>query len=122
MNSGAGSDGAWNAADGLTAALLYDRGYFVCTDGPVAQRPYALLVEALARTGRVGIAKFVVRTREHLAVLRPRRGVLVVHALRWPRSCVSPLTWLRAPRCPSGSWSSLRCGRAAGRGGHHGTA
>ncbi|MFE2432889.1 Ku protein [Streptomyces sp. NPDC059373] len=59
-------------------------------DGPVAQRPYALLVEALARTGRVGIATFAVRTRERLAVLRPRRGVLVVHALRWPQELREP--------------------------------
>ncbi|MFC4612940.1 Ku protein [Streptomyces maoxianensis] len=48
--------------------------------GRGGQCPYVLLVEALARTGRVGIAKFAVRTRERLAVLRPRRGVL--HALR----------------------------------------
>ncbi|MDQ0938669.1 Ku protein [Streptomyces sp. V1I1] len=65
--------------------LLYDRGYFAGPDGQVAQRPFPLLVEALARTGRVGIAKFAVRTRERLAVLRLRRGVLVVHALRWPQ-------------------------------------
>ncbi|TQK49882.1 DNA end-binding protein Ku [Streptomyces sp. SLBN-118] len=70
--------------------LLYDRGYFAGPDGPVAQRPYALLVEALARTARVGIAKFAVRTRERLAVLRPRRGILVVHALRWPQELRQP--------------------------------
>jgi len=70
--------------------LLYDRGYFAAPDGQIAQRPYALLVEALARTGRVGVAKFAVRSRERLAVLRPRRGVLVVHALRWPQELREP--------------------------------
>ncbi|WP_405593788.1 hypothetical protein OG741_37785 [Streptomyces sp. NBC_01410] len=52
--------------------------------GRGGQCPYAFLVEALARTCRVGIAKFAVRTRERLAVLRPRRGVLVVSARQMP--------------------------------------
>lgn len=52
-------------------------------DGPGAERPYALLVEALARTGYVGIAKIAIRSRERPAVLRPRRGVLVLHTLLW---------------------------------------
>ncbi len=70
--------------------LLYDRAYYAAPDGPAAQRPCALLVEALARTGRFGIAKFAVRTRERLAALRPRRGVVVVHALRWPEALREP--------------------------------
>ncbi|MDW6066413.1 Ku protein [Streptomyces sp. FXJ1.4098] len=70
--------------------LLYDRPYYAGPAGPVAHRPYALLAEALARTGTFGIAKFAVRTRERLAVLRPRRGILVVHALRWPQEIRDP--------------------------------
>jgi non-homologous end joining protein Ku len=31
---------------------MYDHGYYAAPDGPTAARPYALLVEALARTGR----------------------------------------------------------------------
>ncbi|WP_411130036.1 Ku protein [Streptomyces sp. x-19] len=41
------------------------------------------LVEALARTGYVGIAKIAIRSRERLAVLRPRNCVLIVHTLLW---------------------------------------
>ncbi|MEV6011999.1 Ku protein [Streptomyces sp. NPDC051976] len=70
--------------------LMYDHGYYAAPDGPAAGRPYALLVEALARTGRLGIAKFAVRTRERLVVLRPRRGVLVVHGLHWPQEIRDP--------------------------------
>ncbi|CAM5607782.1 Ku protein [Streptomyces aurantiogriseus] len=36
--------------------LLYDRAYYADPDGEPGQRPCALLVEALARTGRVGVA------------------------------------------------------------------
>lgn len=48
--------------EGDVDPLLYDRGYYAAPDGPAAQRPYALLVEALARTGRLGIAKLTLRT------------------------------------------------------------
>ncbi|MFE7951481.1 Ku protein [Streptomyces sp. NPDC057426] len=63
--------------------ISYSRPYFVAPDGPGADRPYALLVEALARTGYVGVAKIAIRSRERLAVLRPRHGVLVLQSLLW---------------------------------------
>jgi DNA end-binding protein Ku len=76
--------------EGDVDPLLYDRGYCAAPDGPPAQRPYALLVGALARTGRFGIAKFAVRTRERPAVLRPRRGVRVLQGLRRPQEIQDP--------------------------------
>lgn len=39
---------------------------------------------ALARTGLVRIAKTAITSRERLAVLRPRRGMLTVHTISWP--------------------------------------
>ncbi|MGG7568844.1 Ku protein [Streptomyces sirii] len=63
--------------------ISFSRPYYAGPDGPGADRPYALLVEALARTGYVGIAKIAIRSRERLALLRPRNGVLVVHTLLW---------------------------------------
>ncbi|MFE7040355.1 Ku protein [Streptomyces atratus] len=41
------------------------------------------LVEALARTGFVGVSKIAIRSRERLALLRPRHEVLVVQTLLW---------------------------------------
>ncbi|MEW1865420.1 Ku protein [Streptomyces sp. NPDC088194] len=70
--------------------LLYDRGYDAAPDGPAAVRPYALLGEALARAGAFGVAKPAARTRERLAVPRPRRGVLVIQALRWSQEIRDP--------------------------------
>ena len=63
--------------------ISYGRAYYAAPDGPAADRPYVLLTEALARTGYVGICKIAIRQRERLAVLRPRRGVIVVQALLW---------------------------------------
>ncbi|WP_410011408.1 Ku protein [Streptomyces nigrescens] len=45
-----------------TDPLLYARPYWVGAAGSGAQRPYALLVEALARTGRVGVCKLALRS------------------------------------------------------------
>ena len=44
---------------------------------------YALLREALKRTGKIGIAQFVLRTRQYLAALVPRGRILVLNLLRY---------------------------------------
>lgn len=46
-------------------------------------RAYALLREALIKTGRVGVATFVLRNKEHLAVLKPRGKVIVLNRIRF---------------------------------------
>ncbi|MGW3622520.1 non-homologous end joining protein Ku [Streptomyces sp. NPDC000880] len=63
--------------------ISYGKPYYAGPVGPGAERPYALLVEALARTGCVGVAKIAIRSRERLALLRPRHGVLVLQTLLW---------------------------------------
>ena len=47
------------------------------------ERPYALLREALRETGKAGIAKLVIRTRQSLACLVPRGDVLLLEILRF---------------------------------------
>jgi DNA end-binding protein Ku len=53
-------------------------------------RPHALLVEALARSSRVAVAKVALRSRERLAVPRPRRGMFVLQALLRPEEIREP--------------------------------
>ena len=60
--------------------LFFDHSYYLVPDGPAA-RPYALLVEAMEGTGKVGIGRFVLRTKQYLAALRPREGTLVLSTL-----------------------------------------
>jgi len=45
---------------------------------------YALLREALERSGKVALAKVVLHTQQHLALLRPLDDALVMITLRWP--------------------------------------
>ncbi|KPI19932.1 Ku protein [Streptomyces mirabilis] len=62
--------------------ISYGRPYYV-GPGPGADRPYSLLVEALARTGYVAVSKVALRGRERLALLRPRHGILILQTLLW---------------------------------------
>jgi DNA end-binding protein Ku len=60
--------------------VFFDRSYYV---GPRrgAEKPYALLLEALRQTGRAGVARFVLRSKSYLAAIRPMDEVLMLHTL-----------------------------------------
>jgi len=68
-------------ADGIPFIYL-ERPYYVAPIGK-AQKVYALLREALHAAGRVGVARVVIQTRQHLAVLVPSGPGLVLNLLRW---------------------------------------
>jgi DNA end-binding protein Ku len=53
--------------------------YLLPEDG--AEKPYRLLVRALEETGKVGIAKVVIRSKQHLACLRVFDEVLVIETM-----------------------------------------
>jgi DNA end-binding protein Ku len=53
--------------------------YLLPQDG--AEKPYRLLVRALEETGKVGIAKVVIRNKQHLAALRAYDGILVLETM-----------------------------------------
>ena len=46
-------------------------------------KPYALLREVLRDTGKVGIAKVVIKTREHLAAVKPQHDALVLELMHF---------------------------------------
>jgi DNA end-binding protein Ku len=50
-------------------AKFFEKPYFLLP-GKKSDAPYALLREALKKTGKVGIARIVIRTRERLAAVR----------------------------------------------------
>lgn len=60
-----------------------DKAYFLEADGPGA-KPYVLLREALAETGKVAIVKVALRSRESLALVRAHGELLVLHTMLWP--------------------------------------
>jgi DNA end-binding protein Ku len=60
--------------------IFYDAAYYVA---PVkgTEKPYALLVRAMEEEGKVAIARFVMRTKQYLAALRPKDGKLVISTM-----------------------------------------
>ncbi len=70
-------------------SVYYDTPYYL-TPGKKAKKGYALLRETLLRTGKVGIAKVVIRTREHLAALVPFGPMLVLELLRFAEELRDP--------------------------------
>jgi DNA end-binding protein Ku len=60
--------------------IYFDKSYFVAPQKE-AEKSYALLREAMARSERVGIARFVMRTKQYLAAIRAADKVLVLHTL-----------------------------------------
>ncbi|ROZ78277.1 Ku protein [Ramlibacter sp. WS9] len=67
---------------GQIPSTYYHKPYYVA---PAAKgnKPYLLLLETLRATGKVGIAKVVISTRQHLAALFPAEEGLVLELLRW---------------------------------------
>lgn len=61
-----------------------------------AEKPYALLREALARSGSVAICTFVLRSREHLAAVKPAGSALVLEQMRFADEIAEP-AGLRLP-------------------------
>jgi len=63
---------------------FYDSPYYIGPDGPVAEKPYALLLQVLKDTGKVGLAKVVLRDREDLVAVFPHESGIVLQKLRYP--------------------------------------
>jgi DNA end-binding protein Ku len=70
-------------------AMLYDTPYYAEPEKR-SQRAYALLREALKKSGKIGIARVVLRTREHLAAVRPAGNALAIELMHFHKELVSP--------------------------------
>lgn len=63
--------------------MQYKKSYYLVPEETGA-KAYALLREALNRSGKVGIAKVSFRDKEHLAALRFRDEAFVLETMYWP--------------------------------------
>jgi DNA end-binding protein Ku len=70
--------------------IYYDRPYYLAPDGEAAAKPYRLLTEAMERSGKVAIASFVMRNKEHLAAIRARDGLLVLSTMHHADEVADP--------------------------------
>jgi DNA end-binding protein Ku len=69
--------------------IYFDSPYYL---GPAdgAEKAYSLLARAMQESGKVAIARFVFRNKEHLAALRPSDGVLTLTTMRFADEVVPP--------------------------------
>jgi DNA end-binding protein Ku len=69
--------------------IYYDHPYYLAP-GTGAEKAYALLLQALKDTGRVGIARVVIRSKEALVAIRPRGEVLTMETLLFGDEVIDP--------------------------------
>jgi len=70
-------------------SLHYETPYYLAPD-KTGVHAYTLLREALAKTGKAGIATFVMRHKEILAVLRPSAKVIILNRIRFAEEIRDP--------------------------------
>ena len=61
----------------------FDASYFAAPNGTAAERSYALLREVMKRSGRIGIAKVILREREDLITISPNGDGLMIQKLHY---------------------------------------
>lgn len=78
--------------EGFVEAAAIGPQYFekpyVLVPAKKAEKGYVLLREALQRTGKIGIARVVIRTRENLCAVMPQDKALLLLMMRYPQELV----------------------------------
>lgn len=82
---------------------FYEKPY-ILVPGKKAEKGYVLLRDTLAGTGKVGVARVVIRTREYLCAVVPEGDALVLMMLRYPQELVEPDEY----KLPTGKASDYR--------------
>jgi DNA end-binding protein Ku len=63
--------------------VYFESSYYMSPD-EAGEKPYALLFDALKRTGYVGVAKVSMHSREHIVILRPGPRGILLHTMYYP--------------------------------------
>ena len=69
--------------------IFYDHPYYLAP-GPGGAKPYRLLLDAMAETGKVAIARVVIRSKEQLVALRPMGDALGMATMIFADEVLSP--------------------------------
>jgi DNA end-binding protein Ku len=69
--------------------MFFDQPYFLAPEKG-GDKAYALLRDALKESGKVGIAKVVIKTREHLAAVKPLGNALVLELMHFADELADP--------------------------------
>ena len=89
------------------AFVYLEKPYYLEPAGRGGEKVYALLREAMAQAGVVGIARVVMHTKEHLAALIPAGPALMLETIRWSDE-IRPVEELNIPAKASLKESELK--------------
>jgi DNA end-binding protein Ku len=67
--------------------LLFYKPYYMEV-GKGGDKAYSLLREALVEAGKIGIAKVVIKTRQHLAAVKPQENGLMLELMHFPAELI----------------------------------
>jgi len=62
--------------------LYWDNPYYLAPDGKMAQEPFAVIREAMERSGRIALGRIVLATRERILALEPRGKGIIAWSIR----------------------------------------
>ncbi|MBI3342367.1 Ku protein [Candidatus Curtissbacteria bacterium] len=71
-------------------SIYFEKPYYL-EPGKNADKPYALLRDALKKSKKAALAKFVLRNKEHLSVIKPMGRILILNQLRFQSEIRSPV-------------------------------
>ncbi len=86
--------------------MLFDKPYYLEPEKR-GRKAYALLREALRKTGKAGISRVVIRTREYLSAMFVRDDVMVLMLLRFPQE-VRKIGTLELPSSEDKQWQPVK--------------
>jgi DNA end-binding protein Ku len=69
--------------------IHYERSYYLEPD-EAGQKPFALLLRSLEEQGLLAVGKVALRQKEHLCVLRPHDGLILLETLYYPDEIREP--------------------------------
>src|SRR3954452_19096821 len=61
--------------------IYYQKSYYLAPSDDAAKKAYVLLLKAMAKAERIGVATFVMRGKQYLAAIRPQDNVLVLETM-----------------------------------------
>jgi DNA end-binding protein Ku len=76
-------------------SVYFENPYFI-EPAKGGEKAYQLLLKSLEKTKKVGLSRFVMRSQEHLSVIRPRENYLILQQLRFEEELRSP-TEIKVP-------------------------
>jgi DNA end-binding protein Ku len=85
--------GEFIRSDALDLVYSTGKSYYLVPDGPVAQKPYAVLHEGMVELKRHGVAQVVMHGKEQTVLVRPMNGLLTMTILNYDNQITKPSTF-----------------------------